>query len=216
MPLLYTTQTDPNDYFRSQKRIFNKELQNKQTGFIGTPKADAEGFNSLIKSFETVENQLEAYVPSIIKLIDDPERTTAGNTAELYIALNTLKKTISRITLKSLPLTDIQTMKDYKDSLNNYINNMTEFYNTIMGLPLNIRRRFNKTELDINKIRELLTVITQSIDAQTSMYDSGVSQPVKFGGNMCYNLDNPKLSMMYQTPPTNEMCGCGEFPTRFM
>ena len=202
MPLLYTTQSDPNDYFRSQKRIFNKELQNKQTGFIGTPKGDADSFNSLIKQFETVENQLEAYVPSIIKLIDDPERATAGNTAELYIALNTLKKSISKISLKALPLTDIQSMRDYKDSLNNYINNMTEFYNTIMALPLFIKRRFNKTELDINKIRELLTVITQSIDAQTSIYDSGVSQPVKFGGGLMYNLDDPKSSLMYQTPPT--------------
>jgi len=107
-------------------------------------------------------------------------------------------------------------MRDYKDSLNNYMENMTEFYDTIMGLPLNIRRRFNKTELDINKIRELLSIITQSIDAQTSIYDSGVAQPVKLGGCMCYNLDDPKTSEMYQTPKTVEMFGYGYMPTRFL
>ena len=217
MPLLYTTQYEPNDYLRSNKRIFKQETQsNKQTGVIGTPKADAESFNLLIKQFETVENQLEAYIPSVIKLIDDPERATAGNTAELYIALNTLKKTISRITLKALPLSDIQTIKDYKNSLNNYMVNITEYYDDIMGLPINIRRRFNKTELDLGKIRDLLSVIILSIDAQTSIYDSGVAQPVKIGGCMCYNLDDPKTSEMYQTPKPVEMFGYGYMPTRFM
>ena len=204
-------------FYDSQKRIAKRNMKNNiQTGVIGTPKADVDTYDTLIKQIETVENQLEAYVPSVIKLIDDPERATAGNTAELYIALNMLKKTISRITLKALPLTDIQTIKDYKDSLNNYINNMTEFYDTIIGLPINIRRRFNKTELDLNKIRELLSVITQSIDAQISIYDSGVAQPVKIGGCMCYNLDDPKKSEMYQTPKTIEMYGYGYMPTRYM
>ena len=48
-------------------------------------------------------------------------------------------------------------------------------------------------------IRDTLTFITQSIAAQVSIYDSGTAQPVKMGGGLRYNLDDPKKSAMYQT-----------------
>ena len=216
MPVYYRKKPNPKelrDFYNSQREIARRTKENnRQTGIIGTPKADVDSYNTLIKQFEILENQLEAYLPSIVKLIDDPERVNAGNTAELFIALNSLKKTISRITLTALPLTDIQTIKDYRDSLNSYITNITGFYNDIMALPPDIKRTFNKTELDLDKIQDLLTVITQSIDAQISIYNSGVSQPVKFGGCLYCDLDNPKGSDMYQ----NQMFGYGYMPKRYM
>jgi hypothetical protein len=220
MPLLYTTQTDPNDYFRSQKRIFNKELQNKQTGFIGTLKGDVDSFNALIKQFENVENNLEAYIPTLEKLIQAPDRAVAGSTNDLFISLNTAKKAISKISLKALPLTDIDTIKAYNDSFENYDNVITGYTNSItatqLGLAPAYKNVFNKTEVDLQKISDDLSILTQSITAQIRMYDSGVAQPVKFGGNMYYNLDNPKSSIMYQTPPTNEYHGYGKMPLRYM
>ena len=104
-------------FYDSQKRVAQRNLENnKKTGIIGTPKADVDGFNSLIKSFENVENNLEGYIPTLEKLIQAPQYVVASSTVDLFISLNTAKKAISKITLKSLPLTDIEIIKAYKDS----------------------------------------------------------------------------------------------------
>ena len=85
------------DFYNSQKRIAEMDLlNNNQTGVIGAPMADVDSFNKLIGQFEVLENQLEGYIPSVIKLISEPDRVSAGNTNELYMALNTLKKSIAR------------------------------------------------------------------------------------------------------------------------
>ena len=191
-------------FYNSQKRIAKLDMQNNnQSGVIGTPMADVDSFNKLIKQIEMLENQLEAYVPSIIKLISEPDRVSAGNTAELYSALNVVKKSIARITLKALPLTDIQRLKDYSVSLNTYSTDIGGFYDDIVAaqavLPADQKQKFNKTEDDLYMIRDTLTFITQSIAAQISIYDSGTAQPVKMGGGLRYNLDDPKKSAMYQT-----------------
>jgi predicted glycosyltransferase len=137
-------------------------------------------------------------------LISEPDRVSAGNTNELYMALNTLKKSIARITLKALPLEDIQRLKDYDASINKYITDVGGFYDDIVAaqalLPADQKQKFNKTEDDLYLIRDTLGFISQSINAQISMYDSGVAQPVKFGGFLKYNLDEPlHKSAMYQT-----------------
>jgi hypothetical protein len=210
-------------FYDSQKRIAKMELENsKATGIIGTPLADAEGFNKLITQIESVENQLEGYIPTLIKLVQNPERVSAGNPADLFGALNTVNKTLSRITLKALPLTDIQTLKDYKESLKNYMDNIQGFRDEITQIQRRIPdpEVFNRTEVDLEAIRQKLSVLIQTIDAQLSIYDSGVAQPVKLiGGCMCgltYNLDEPlSRSAMYQTPKYVLPQG-GRMETRFL
>jgi len=224
MPVYYGNSRNPKElrgFYDSQKRIVKRNLEsNKQTGIIGAPKGDVDSFNSLIKTFENVENNLEGYIPSLEKLIQNPERASASSTIDLYMSINTAKKAISKITLNALPLTDIDTIKAYKDSFENYDNVITGYTNSIvasqLGLAPAFKDVFNKTEVDLQKISEDLSIITQSIDAKIRIYDSGVSQPVKLGGCMCYNLDDPKKSSMYQTKPTIEMNGYGEFPLRYM
>ena len=199
-------------FYNSQKKIAKQELANsKATGIIGTPIGDANSFNKLLSQIENVENQLEGYIPTLIKLVESPERVSAGNPADLFGALNVLSKTISKITLKALPLSDIQILKDYKDSLNSYMDNIEQFRNQIIQMQNAFRRAgpgapnpdsFNKTEVDLESIRQKLSVIIQSIDAQISIYNSGVAQPVALvGGCSCqYNLDEPlSKSDMYQT-----------------
>jgi len=224
MPVYYGNNRNPKElrgFYDSQKRVAQRNLEsNKQTGIIGAPKGDVDSFNSLIKTFENVENNLEGYIPSLEKLIQDPLVTTASSTTDLYMSLNTAKKAISKITLNALPLTDIEIIKGYKDSFENYDNVITGYNNSIVanqaGNPPAARGVFNKTETDLTKISEDLSILTQSIDAKVRIYDSGVSQPVKLGGCMCYNLDDPKKSSMYQTKPTIEMNGYGKFPLRYM
>jgi hypothetical protein len=191
-------------FYDSQKRIAKLDMQNNnQSGVMGTPMADVDSYNKLIKQFEVVENQLEAYLPSILKLIAEPDRVSAGSTAELYSALNAVKRSITRITLKALPLSDIQVLKDYNVSFNKYITDIGGFYDDIVaaqaGLPADQKQKFNRTEDDLYMIRDTLTFISQSINAQISIYDSGTAQPVKFGGNLSFNYDDPKKSAMYQT-----------------
>ena len=224
MPVYYGNSRNPKElrgFYDSQKRIVKRNLENnKQTGIIGTPKGDVDSFNLLIKTFENVENNLEGYIPSLEKLIQNPERASASSTVDLFMSLNTAKKAISKITLSALPLTDIDTIKAYKDSFENYDNVITGYTNSIvasqLGLPPAAKDVFNKTEVDLQKISADLSILTQSIDAKVRIYDSGVAQPVKLGGGLRYNLDDPKKSSMYQTKPTIEMNGYGEFPLRYM
>lgn len=209
MPAFYRAGPNPKefrDFYNAQNKIFKRTRANSaSSGVIGAPAADVDGFTKLVKQIETVENQLEAYTPTIIKLIDQPDRASAGNPADLFIALNILQKTLARATLKALPLTSIQILKDYKDSLAAYQTTIAGFYETIqesrrdllrLGLDADV---FNKTELDLATIRDKLSIITQSIDAQIAIYDSGVAQPVQLGGG--FNLEEPlRGTSMFRSP----------------
>jgi hypothetical protein len=110
-------------FYNGQRWITKNILETSaSTGVIGTPAADSESFDKLVKQFEAVETHLEGYMPSIYKMIDRPDRATASNPGELYMALANLQKTLAKISLKALPLTDVQTIKDYKVSLDSYMN----------------------------------------------------------------------------------------------
>ena len=209
MPAFYGNPANPKElrgYYNAQNEIFKRALASSaSSGVIGTPAADVDGFNKLLKQLETVENQLEAYTPTIIKLIDAPERASAGNPADLFIALNVLQKSLARATLKALPLTSMQTLKDYNDSLTAYRMSIAGFFDTIEADRADLAARgldpdvYNKTEQDLASIRDKLSIITQSIVAQLAIYDSGVAQPVMVGGGV--NFDEPlRYSAMYQTP----------------
>ena len=175
------------------------------TGVIGTPAADSESFDKLVKQFENVENQLEAYIPSVMKMIDRPERASASNPGELYMALANLQKTLAKISLKALPLSDIQVIKDYKVSLDGYMTLFGGYFDSIresQQAMIALHQDpdvFLLAEKDLASIRDKLGVIIRSIDAQFAIYDSGVAQPIKLGGRLSFNLDHPlSQNSMYQ------------------
>ena len=176
------------------------------TGVIGTPAGDSESFDKLVKQFEAVESQLESYLPSIYKMIDRPERASAANPGELYMALANLQKTLAKISLKALPLTDVQTIKDYRVSLDGYMTLFGGYFDSIresQAAMIALHQDpdvFLLAEKDLASIRDKLVVIIRSIDAQIAIYDSGVAQPIKLGGRLSFNLDHPlSQNSMYQT-----------------
>jgi hypothetical protein len=193
-------------FYNGQRWIAKNILETSaSTGVIGTPAADSESFDKLVKQFEAVETQLEAYMPSIYKMIDRPDRATASNPGELYMALANLQKTLAKISLKALPLTDIQVIRDYKVSLDGYMNLVGGYFDSIresqraqIALHLD-PDAFLLAEKDLASIRDKLGVIIRSIDAQIAIYDSGVAQPIKLGGRLSFNLDHPlSQNSMYQ------------------
>ncbi len=98
MPAFYRAGPNPKEFrnlYNAQNEIFKRTIANSaSSGVIGAPAADVnvDGFTKLVKQIETVENQLKAYTPTITNLIDQPDRASAGNPADLFIALNTLQK----------------------------------------------------------------------------------------------------------------------------
>ena len=119
-------------FYDGQRWISKTTLETSaSTGVIGTPAADSESFDKLVKQFEAVETQLEGYMPSIYKMIDRPDRATAANAGELYMALANLQKTLAKISLKALPLSDIQVIKDYKVSLDGYMTLFGGYFDSI-------------------------------------------------------------------------------------
>jgi hypothetical protein len=208
MPVFYGNPANPKElrgYYNAQKEIFKRTLaKSASSGVIGAPSADVDGFTKLLQQIEAVENQLEAYTPTVIKLVDTPERASAGNPADLFIALNALQKSLARATLSALPASSIQILKDYRDSLSAYQTSMSGFFDTIEASRADLFRLgldpdvFGKTELDLAAIRDKLSIITQSITAQIAMYDSGVAQPIMGGG---FDLDKPLRGLaMYDSP----------------
>lgn len=206
-------------HYNAQRRVMqNQILNNRTTGVIGTPVGDADSFTKLVKSFEDVENNLEGYLPSLEKLKENPERAVAGSTSDLFISLNQAKKLVSKISLRALPITDVDTIISYKESFDRYNNIIAGYKNEILEAQANFPAGrdidvFKKTEIDLQKINDQLSIIMQSIDAQVAIYNSGVAQPVKIGGCMhCMNLDDPKSSPMYQ----NQQYTSAMMPRRFM
>ena len=194
-------------FYNGQKWITKNILDSsEQTGVIGTPAADSESFDKLVKQIETVENQLESYIPSIMKMIDRPERATAANPGELYMALAALQKTLAKMSFMALPLTDIQTVRDYKVSLDGYMTLFGGYFDSIresQQAMIALHQDpdvFLLAEKDLASVRDKFGVIIRSIDAQIAIYDSGVAQPIKLGGRLSFNLDHPlSQNSMYQT-----------------
>ena len=174
---------------------------NKSSGFLGTPVSDAEGFDKAVKSFEMVENYLEAYVPALQKLINDPLTVTAPTSSDLSTALTSAQRILSKISLTKLPLGDIEIIQDYKRKMDAYVEILTTFKDDMIA-ELNRRgppapgnpRVYAQTQTDLQQLAERLTVLSQTITNLVTVYDSGVAQPVKLGGGFDPDSD------MYQTP----------------
>lgn len=201
MPALGRNKRNPKEL----RGVYNAErfvnemnlVSNKPSGFIGTPIEDAEGFEKTIKSFEMIENYLEAYVPAVQRLIEEPERVTPPSASDLFVALTSAQRIASRISLNKLPLSDIELLQEYKAKMDAYIGSLTGFRDIMVavnaGRPPNARL-FYGVQTDLENIADRLSVLSQTITNQINVYNSGVSQPVKFGAGF-----NPK-SPMYQTP----------------
>ena len=186
---------ETNEFRRGMKWISSTALKNAaSTGVIGTPAGDVDTFNKIIKQFEAVEGQLEGYLPSIEKLLYEPERVSAGNPSELFQALAALQKSLARVSLRALPLSDIQTLRDYATSMGTYVGLVTDQLQQVTDAQAGFRRGtavdprvFGAVEVDLTSIIEKLTVIGQSISLQIVTYDSGVAQPIKLGGRLSFH-----------------------------
>ena len=183
------------EYRRGQKWVASTQLKNAaSTGVIGTPAGDSDTFDKIVKQFEAVEGQLEGYLPSIEKLLYEPERVSAGNPSELFQALAALQKSLARVSLRALPLSDIQTLRDYATSIGTYIGLVTDQLQRVTDAQAGYRlgaavdpRVFGAVEVDLMSIIEKLKVIGQSISLQIATYDSGVAQPMKLGGRLSFH-----------------------------
>ena len=205
MPRLGSNRKNPKelrDEYNANKTMYNMSLEsNKSSGFIGVPSGDAEGFDRAIKSFEMVENYLEAYVPALQKLINDPLSVAAPTSSDLSTAITSAQRILSKISLTKLPLGDIEIIQDYKRKMDAYVETLTTFRDDMLA-ELNRRgppapgnpRDFGQTQTDLQKLAERLTVLSQTITNLVNVYDSGVAQPVQLGSGFNPNSD------MYQTP----------------
>ena len=205
MPRLGRNRANPKELrgeYNAKKKMYNMSVtSDKSSGFLGTPSGDAEGFDKAIKSFEMVENYLEAYVPALQKLINDPLTVTAPTSSDLSTALTSAQRILSKISLTKLPLGDIEIIQDYKRKMDAYVEILTTFRDDMIA-ELNRRgppavgnpRVFAQTQTDLQQLAERLTVLSQTITNLVTVYDSGVAQPVKLGGGFDPNSD------MYQTP----------------
>ena len=186
---------ETNEYRRGQKWIASTALKNAaSSGVIGTPAADSETFDRIVKQFEAVESQLEGYLPSVERLLYEPTRASAANPAELFQALAGLQKSLARVSLRALPLQDIQTLRDYSTSMITYSGVVTDKLTRVTDAQVAARRTpgsdptiYGAVELDLTSIVEKITVITQSVGLQIAVYDSGVAQPMKLGGRLSFH-----------------------------
>jgi hypothetical protein len=177
------------------KWVSSTALKNAaSTGVIGSPAGDVDTFNKIVKQFEAVETQLEGYLPSIEKLLFEPERVSAGNPSELFQALAALQKSLARVSLRALALTDIQTLRDYAGSMGTYVGLVRDLLQRVTDAQAGYRRGgvvdprvFGAVEVDLASIIEKLTVIAQSMSLQIATYDSGVAQPMKLGGRFSFH-----------------------------
>ena len=195
-------------FYDGQRWINATQLKNaSESGVIGAPAADVDTFNKIVKQVEAVESQLEGYVPSLDKQLYDPERAAAGNPADLFQALSTLQKSLSTVSLRALPLTDIQTLRDYNTSMRGYMSLVQDYLLRVTDAQAVARRAgadprvYGNVEVDLGKIIDKLNVISQSITAQIAIYDSGVAQPIKLGGRLSLRTDFPMYQQGYSGFP---------------
>ena len=205
------------DFYNSQKRIAAYSLKSdKLSGIIGTPKADSEGYDKVINLLEEIETQIPVYLISANYAYDNDFTVDATNNTKILNLLGKTNKTIGKpsFTLKSLPLDDIQKMRDYMDTLgtqSDELNLIRQNIDDRVNLPVADPQHFDEdliraTDTEILERYRKLEEIINTIKLKIIAYDSGTVQPVKLGGGLHYNLDEPlSKSAMYQTLPTRYM-----------
>ena len=199
------------EFYNSQKRIAETNLKsNKDSGVIGTPKADTESYDKVIQLLEDLETQINVYSLSIHQAVGNDFMTDLYNPSKLLTLMKNTEKAISKqsFSLSALSAGDIEKLSKYADSLETTRNQMQGLLGQIdemvrVGLDEALARpSYQVIEVFVRSLNS----IVMALRAKIQNYATGVAQPVKLGGGLRYNLDEPlSRSAMYQTPPTRYM-----------
>jgi predicted MPP superfamily phosphohydrolase len=205
------------EFYNSQKRIAETNFKsNKESGVIGTPKADVEGYDKVINLLEDLETQINVYSVSINQAVGNDFTVDVYNPSKLLTLMKNTEKAVSKqsFSLSALSAIDIEKLSNYADSLETTKNQMDSLLVEIDAMVLRpvdpldealVRPTYQVLEI----LSRTLNSIIMILRAKIQNYATGVAQPVKLGGGLRYNLDEPlSKSAMYQTPPT--------IPTRYM
>lgn len=202
------------EFYNSQKRIAETNFKsNKESGVIGTPKADVESYDKVIQLLEDLETQINVYSLSIHQAVGSDFTIDVYNPSKLLTIMKNTEKAVSKpsFSLSALPAGDIEKLSNYADSLETTKNQMEDLLRQIdimvrAGLDEALARPpYQVIEVFVRSLNS----IVMALRAKIQNYATGVAQPVKLGGGLRYNLDEPlSKSAMYQTPPT--------IPTRYM
>ena len=203
------------EFYNSQKRIAETNFKsNKESGVIGTPKADVESYDKVIQLLEDLETQINVYSLSIHQAVGSDFTIDVYNPSKILTIMKNTEKAVSKqsFSLSALPAGDIEKLSNYADSLETTKNQMNdllvEIDDRVRAGTLNedlARPSYQVIEVFVRSLNN----IVMALRAKIQNYATGVAQPVKLGGGLRYNLDEPlSKSAMYQTPPT--------IPTRYM
>jgi hypothetical protein len=203
------------EFYNSQKRIAETNFKsNKESGVIGTPKADSEGYDKVIQMLEDLETQINVYSLSIHQAVGSDFAIEVYNPSKLLTLMKNTEKAVSKqsFSLSALPAGDIEKLSNYADSLETTKNGMNdllvEIDDRVRAGTLNedlARPSYQVIEVFVRTLNNIVLALR----AKIQNYATGIAQPVKLGGGLRYNLDEPlSKSAMYQTKPT--------IPTRYM
>ena len=202
------------EFYNSQKRIAETNFKsNKESGVIGTPKADVEGYDKVINLLEDLETQINVYSVSINQAVGNDFTVDVYNPSKLLTLMKNTEKAVSKqsFSLSALSAIDIEKLSNYADSLETTKNQMDSLLVEIDAMVLRpvdpldealVRPTYQVLEI----LSRTLNSIIMILRAKIQNYATGVAQPVKLGGGLRYNLDEPlSKSEMFQTLPTRYM-----------
>jgi hypothetical protein len=208
-------------YENAKKRVYKTlKESNMQSGFAGTPIADADSYSALIKIFDELEVELDVYVTQVDRFVEYPTNTKVGNEpnpTDVEKKLFQTKKIVNKISLGALPQSDIQILQDFKTSIlggfGEVLYNLktkTQDLLQIILPPTRQTQRFTKSIQDIEAsitviLSEISNVFT-TLDSKFVAYNAGVAQPMTGGylGELKYEVYNGLRNMpMYQTMKYN-------------
>jgi hypothetical protein len=203
------------EFYNSQKRIAETNFKsNKESGVIGTPKADVEGYDKVINLLEDLETQINVYSLSIHQAVGNDFTIDVYNPSKLLTLMKNTEKAVSKqsFSLSALSAIDIEKLSNYADSLEVTKNQMDGLLVEIDAMvrrppPDNLDEALVRPTYQVIEIlSSTLNSIIMTLRAKIQNYATGVAQPVKLGGALLYNLDEPlSKSAMYQTLPTRYM-----------
>jgi hypothetical protein len=202
------------EFYNSQKRIAETNFKsNKESGVIGTPKADVESYDKVMQLLEDLETQINVYSLSIHQAVGSDFTIDVYNPSKLLTIMKNTEKAVSKpsFSLLALPAIDIEKLSNYADSLETTKNQMDSLLVEIDAMVLRpvdpldealVRPTYQVLEI----LSRTLNSIIMILRAKIQNYATGVAQPVKLGGGLRYNLDEPlSKSEMFQTLPTRYM-----------
>jgi len=200
-------------YEKAKKRVHKIEKEsNLSSGFSGTPLADSQTYDALVKSFDELQTELEAYQSGILIFVaSDGSSQEPNNPNDLIKQLNKTGQIINKISLGALTPRDIQVLKDYEMTTDGYYTTLEAQIApilTIAGLrgPRGGQPRLRGEAIADtiqNVILPTIDELFRNLDAKIVSFNSGKAQPMKVGGALiCHEFDpynSLKGHPMYQT-----------------